>query len=143
MLNLKTKKINKMTLKEKINADFMVAFKNREMEKKNFLGVVKGEIQNEEGRSGIASDEVVLGILKKIEKSLTQTNTEQSLKELDYIKPYLPQMMSESLVREKVEIYINSGLSNMGQIMGEFNKNYKGLVDNKMLSGIVKEYLSN
>jgi uncharacterized protein YqeY len=132
-----------MTLKEKINADFMVAFKNREMEKKNFLGVVKGEIQNEEGRSGIASDEVVLGILKKIEKSLTQTNTEQSLKELDYIKPYLPQMMSESLVREKVEIYINSGLSNMGQIMGEFNKNYKGLVDNKMLSGIVKEYLSN
>jgi uncharacterized protein YqeY len=143
MLNLKTKKINKMTLKEKINADFMVAFKNREMEKKNFLGVVKGEIQNEEGRSGIASDEVVLGILKKIEKSLTQTNTEQSLKELDYIKPYLPQMMSESLVREKVEIYINSGLSNMGQIMGEFNKNYKGLVDNEMLSGIVKEYLSN
>ena len=132
-----------MTLKEKINADFMVAFKNREMEKKNFLGVVKGEIQNEEGRSGIASDEVVLGILKKIEKSLTQTNTEQSLKELDYIKPYLPQMMSESLVREKVEIYINSGLSNMGQIMGEFNKNYKGLVDNEMLSGIVKEYLSN
>jgi uncharacterized protein YqeY len=132
-----------MTLKEKINADFMVAFKNREMEKKNFLGVVKGEIQNEEGRSGIASDEVVSGILKKIEKSLTQTNTEQSLKELDYIKPYLPQMMSESLVREKVEIYINSGLSNMGQIMGEFNKNYKGLVDNKMLSEIVKEYLSN
>jgi uncharacterized protein YqeY len=132
-----------MTLKERINADFMIAFKNREMEKKNFLGVVKGEIQNEEGRSGIASDEVVLGILKKIEKSLTQTNTEQSLKELDYIKPYLPQMMSESLVREKVKTYINSGLSNMGQIMGEFNKNYKGLVDNKMLSEIVKEYLSN
>jgi uncharacterized protein YqeY len=132
-----------MTLKERINADFMIAFKNREMEKKNFLGVVKGEIQNEEGRSGIASDEVVLGILKKIEKSLTQTNTEQSLKELDYIKPYLPQMMSESLVREKVKTYINSGLSNMGQIMGEFNKNYKGLVDNKMLSEIAKEYLSN
>jgi uncharacterized protein YqeY len=132
-----------MTLKERINAEFMIAFKNREMEKKNFLGVVRGEIQNEEGRSGIASDEVVLGILKKIEKSLTQTNTDHSLKELDYIKPYLPQMMSESLVRERVEIYINSGLSNMGQIMGEFNKNYKGLVDNKMLSEIVKEYLSN
>ena len=58
-----------MTLKEQINADFMFAFKNKEMEKKNFLGVVKGEIQNEEGRSGIASDDVVLGILKKMEKS--------------------------------------------------------------------------
>jgi uncharacterized protein YqeY len=55
-----------MTLKEQINADFMSAFKNKEMDKKNFLGVVKGEIQNEEGRSGTVTDEVVLSILKKI-----------------------------------------------------------------------------
>lgn len=132
-----------MNLKERINADFMSAFKNREIEKKNFLGVVKGEIQNEEGRVGNVTDETVLGILKKIEKSLIQTNTEQSIREREYIKPYLPQMMSEDLIREKVKIYIESGLSNMGQIMGEFNKNYKGLVDNKVLSEIVKEYLNN
>jgi len=44
----------------------MSAFKNKEMDKKNFLGVVKGEIQNEEGRSGTVTDEVVLSILKKI-----------------------------------------------------------------------------
>ena len=48
-----------MTLKEKINADFMSAFKNKETDKKNFLGVVKGEIQNEEGRSGEITDEGV------------------------------------------------------------------------------------
>ena len=33
-----------MTLSEQINAEFMIAFKNKEMEKKNFLGVVKGKI---------------------------------------------------------------------------------------------------
>ena len=132
-----------MTLKEQINADFMSAFKNKEMDKKNFLGVVKGEIQNEEGRSGIASDDVVLAILKKMEKSLTQTNTPESLKELEYIKPYLPQMMSEGLIREKVTTYIMCGLTNLGQIMGEFNKNYKGLVDNKTVSTIAKELLEN
>ena len=82
-----------MTLKERINADFMIAFKAKEMERKNFLGVVKGEIQNEEGRGSTATDEVVLSILKKIEKSLIQTNTEESLGELEYIKPYLPKMM--------------------------------------------------
>ena len=59
-----------MSLKERINADFMAAFKAKEMDKKNFLGVVKGEIQNEVGRSGKDDDETVMGILKKIEKSL-------------------------------------------------------------------------
>ena len=76
-----------MTLKEKINADFMSAFKNKETDKKNFLGVVKGEIQNEEGRSGEMTDEGVMNILRKMEKSLKQTNTPESLQELEYIKP--------------------------------------------------------
>jgi len=34
-----------MTLKEKINKDFIVAFKSREMVKKSLLSVVKAEIQ--------------------------------------------------------------------------------------------------
>ena len=131
-----------MTLKERINADFMVAFKNKEMNKKNFLGVIKGEIQNTELRGISPTDENVLNILRKMEKSLTQTNTPESLSELEYIKPYLPLMMSESLCREKIAMMIRSGVTNMGQIMGEFNKRYKGLVDNKMISSILKETLS-
>jgi uncharacterized protein YqeY len=131
-----------MTLKERINADFMVAFKNKEMDKKNFLGVIKGEIQNTELRGISPTDENVLNILRKMEKSLTQTNTPESLSELEYIKPYLPLMMSESLCREKIAMMIGSGVTSMGQIMGEFNKHYKGLVDNKMISSILKETLS-
>jgi uncharacterized protein YqeY len=130
-----------MTIKERINADFMTAFKNKEMEKKNFLGVVKGEIQNEEGRTGEVNDEVVLSILRKMEKSLKQTNTEESLRELEYIKPYLPQMMSEELIREKVKEYIDNGMTNVGLIMAEFNKNYKGLVDNRIVSTVIREML--
>jgi uncharacterized protein YqeY len=128
-------------LKEQINADFMTAFKNKEMEKKNFLGVVKGEIQNEEGRTGTATDEVVLGILKKMEKSLTQTNTSESLKELEYIKPYLPEMMSEEKICEIIMSYKLKGLSNTGSMMGEFNRNFKGLADNKIVSRVVQEIL--
>jgi len=128
-------------LKERINADFMSAFKNKETEKKNFLGVVKGEIQNEEGRSGSATDEVVVAILRKMEKSLTQTNTPDSLKELEYIKPYLPAQMGPDRIREIVSNYKLNGLVNVGQIMGEFNKNFKGQADNKIVSEIVKEVL--
>ena len=129
-------------LKERINADFMSAFKNKETEKKNFLGVVKGEIQNEEGRSGSATDEVVVAILRKMEKSLTQTNTPDSLKELEYIKPYLPVQMGTDRIREIVSNYKLNGLLNVGQIMGEFNKNFKGQADNKIVSEIVKEVLA-
>ena len=129
-------------LKERINADFMFAFKNKETEKKNFLGVVKGEIQNEEGRSGLATDEVVVAILRKMEKSLTQTNTTDSLKELEYIKPYLPVQMGPDRIREIVSNYKLNGLMNVGQIMGEFNKSFKGQADNKVVSEIVKEVLA-
>ncbi len=131
-----------MTLKEKINADFMFAFKNKETDKKNFLGVVKGEIQNEEGRSGEMTDEGVMNILRKMEKSLKQTNTPESLQELEYIKPYLPQLMGEEQIREIILGYKTNGLNNVGQMMGEFNKNYKGLADNKLVSQVIKEILN-
>jgi uncharacterized protein YqeY len=132
-----------MSLKERINVDFMDAFKSKQMDKKNFLGVVKGEIQNEVGRSGKDDDETVINILKKIEKSLKQTNTEESLKELEYIKPYLPTMMGEDQIRDILLTYKSNGINNVGLMMGEFNKNYKGLADNKLVSEITKEILKN
>ena len=131
-----------MSLKERINIDFMAAFKAKDMDKKNFLGLIKSEIQNEFGRSGKEDDETVLGILKKMEKSLKQTNTDESLGELEYIKPYLPTMMGEDRIREILHDYKANGLNNVGQMMGEFNKVYKGKADNALVSKIVKELLA-
>lgn len=131
-----------MSLKEQIQVDFMVAFKAKDMDKKNFLGLIKSEIQNEFGRSGKEDDETVLGILKKMEKSLKQTNTDESLGELEYIKPYLPTMMGEDRIREILHDYKSNGLNNVGQMMGEFNKVYKGKADNALVSKIVKEVLA-
>jgi len=127
-----------MTLKEQINADFMTAFKNKEMTKKNFLGLIKGEIQNNESRQIESTDENVMSVLKKMEKSLKLTNTPESLSELEFIKPYLPVLLGEdqiiSIIREMKE----NGLTNVGQIMGEFNKNYKGQVDNKVVATLIQ-----
>jgi uncharacterized protein YqeY len=131
-----------MSLKEQIQTDFMAAFKAKDMDKKNFLGLIKGEIQNEFGRSGKEDDETVLSILKKMEKSLKQTNTDESLAELEYIKHYLPTMMGEDRIREILLTYKTNGLNNVGQMMGEFNKSFKGLADNTVVSKIVKEVLA-
>ena len=132
-----------MSLKEQINADFMAAFKAKEMEKKNFLGVVKGEIQNEAGRSGKEDDETVLRILTKMEKSLKQTNTTESLTELEYIKPYLPTRMGSDEIEAIVRGYYNdNGLTTMALIMREFNITYKGKADNQEVSAIINKVIA-
>jgi uncharacterized protein YqeY len=128
-----------MTIKERINADFIEAFKAKDMAKKTFLGILKGEIQNEEGRGAVSTDESVLTIIKKMEKSLKTTNTPESLVELEYIKPYLPVLMGEGKIREIVNGYKATGLTNAGQIMGQFSKEYKGLADMKLVSNIIAE----
>jgi uncharacterized protein YqeY len=131
-----------MSLKEQISVDFMAAFKAKEMEKKNFLGVVKGEIQNEAGRSGKEDDETVLRILTKMEKSLKQTNTVESLTELEYIKPYLPTRMGVDEIETIVRGYYNdNGLTTMALIMREFNTNYKGKADNQEVSAIINKVI--
>ena len=132
-----------MSLKETINTDFMIAFKAKDMDRKNFLGVVKGEIQNEEGRKigrTVSSDDMVMTILRKMEKSLKQTNPPESISELEYIKPYLPQLMSEEQIRQIVAGYISSGFKNPSAIIATFNKEHKGLADNKLVSEIIKEF---
>lgn len=114
------------------------------MGKKNFLGVVKGEIQNEMGRSGKDDDQTVLSILKKMEKSLKQTNTEESLNELIYLKPYLPVTMSDDEVRRLIKEILarENSTKNIGFVMGIFNKEQSGKsFDNKIVSQIIKEEL--
>jgi len=126
-----------MTLKEQINADFITAFKAKEMTKKNFLGLLKGEIQNSELRGIASTDENVLSILKKMEKSLKQTNTSESLGELEYLNPYLPQLMSGEEILSIIKQLRESGLTSVGQIMGAFNKDYKGKADNSLVSKLI------
>ena len=110
-----------MLLKQRINADFMEALKNKQTDKKNFLGVIRGEIQNEEFRAlGIGDDATVLNILRKIEKSLKQTNTAESLAELEYIKPYLPAEMTEADIEAKITELKANGASNIAEVMRAF-----------------------
>lgn len=134
-----------MTLYDKIKEDFMTAFKAREIEKKNFLGVIKGEIQKEEGRGVEATDENVLKVIRAMEKSLTQTGTEDALRELEYIKPYLPQLMSEDEVRKNVAFYLSicdDGFDNIGGVMKFFKEKFSGKVDNKIVARVAKEMIS-
>jgi uncharacterized protein YqeY len=133
-----------MTLKEKINADFMTAFKSKNMVAKSILSVVKGEIQTVEKNIGSdnLSDVEVTKILTKTVKSLKETialsNDEKSKVELSVIEVYLPTQMSKEEVTTKVTELVNSGITQIGDIMKEFATLP---VDKKMVSESIKEVI--
>lgn len=131
-----------MTLKEKINADFMNALKSKNVVAKNILSVVKGEIQTIEKNIGSEnlSDIEVTKILTKNAKSLKETismaNDEKSKLELAIVEVYLPKQMSKEEVTAKVTELVNSGITQIGAIMKEFATLP---ADKKMVSETIKE----
>jgi uncharacterized protein YqeY len=129
-----------MKLKERVNADYMKAFREKNTVVKNLLSVVKGEIQNAEKSPGSTdvnlSDEGVIKILNKIAKSLKEVNNEQAKVELEFIDGYLPKQMSKEEITIKVTELVNSGITQIGSIMKEFASLP---ADKKVVSEVIKE----
>lgn len=138
-----------MTLKEKINADYMKAFKEKNTVKKNLLSVVKSEITTIEKNTSVdnLSDADVTKILNKTAKSLNETiksltstdygeSLVQACAELAIIQCYLPTLMSKEEVDAKVNELVTSGITQIGSIMKEFATLP---ADKKMVSESIKE----
>ena len=139
--NLKQKD---MTLKERISADYMTAFKAKDSVVKNLLSVIKGEIQTIEKNTGIEnmSDEDVTKILNKTVKSLKETlqasDSVDTKLELVIIESYLPKQLSKEEIFTKVTDLKSAGITNIGQIMKEFAALP---VDRKIVSEAIKEII--
>jgi len=117
-----------MTLIEKLDSDFKEAYKSKQFERKDFLGLVRGEATKQ---SKTPSDAEVVKTLKAFEKSLLSVIEANSAKdvqpqdwnekdELSIVQSYLPKQMSESEIDAKVNEAVAGGASNIGQIMGAF-----------------------
>lgn len=133
-----------MTLKERISADYLAAFKAKDSVAKNLLSVIKGEIQTIEKNTGIEnmSDEDVTKILNKTVKSLKETlqasvSVDAKL-ELSIVESYLPKQMSKDEIFVKVTELKIAGITNIGQIMKEFAALP---VDRKVVSEVIKEVI--
>jgi hypothetical protein len=133
-----------MTLKEKINADYMTAFKAKDAVSKKLLSVIKGEIQTIEKNVGVdsLSDEEVTKILNKTVKSLKETlqasDSADTKLELEIVEAYLPKQLSKDEILSKVTELKVAGITNIGQIMKEFATLP---VDRKLVSEVIKEVM--
>ena len=149
-----------MSLKEQIDADIKKAMLEKNKDDLRALRAIKSMIllaQTEKGAGeGIGAD-AEMKILQKSAKQRTDSialytqqnrsdlaETEQS--ELDVIKRYLPEQLSEEELASKVsEIIAKVGansMKDMGKVMGMASKELAGKADGKMISQVVKQLLS-
>lgn len=134
-----------MNLKEKIQSDYIAAFKSGNSVVKNLLSVVKGDIQTAEKNLVVSSldDSEVVKILTKFSKNLKEnislSNDEGSKLELSVIESYLPKQMSVDDIQSKISSLVASGVTNIGQIMKEFATLP---ADKKVVSELAKKAIS-
>lgn len=134
-----------MTIIERINADYMTAFKAKDTVTKNILGVVRGEIQTAEKKGTEPTDENVIAILKKVEKGLNESisgGDETAKEELKAISVYLPAQLEEGQIRTILQGFYANGVDSIAGMMREFNAKYKGKADNRLVSTVANAILS-
>ena len=131
-----------MNLIETINADFMTAYKEKNMEKKDFLGVLKTEVTKE---SKTPDDMYVIGKIKSMIKNAEATNS-LSENELEILNGYLPKQLTEDEIKTFISNIITdngfSGSKDMGKVMGLLKEGFDGQYDGKMASQLVKTLLN-
>jgi uncharacterized protein YqeY len=133
-----------MTIEQKINSQFMTAYKEKNMDLKNFLGVLKGEMETQKKNLKVESltDEESIKILNKFAKGIKEniklSNDEKFYKELAIVESFLPKELTRDEIEQKVNELISSGASNIGDIMKGFAQLS---ADKKIVSEIAKSKL--
>lgn len=140
-------------IKAKIIEDVKVAMKARDSKNLITLRILVSEIKRVEidTRKELDDAGVIVILQKEIKKrrdtiefakqaeraEMVQDNEQ----EIKLIQNYLGAQLSEDKLKEIIVKIIASGTTNIGQIMGVLNKDYKGQFEGKLASGIVKELL--
>jgi uncharacterized protein YqeY len=130
-----------MKLIERISNDFTEAYKAKDMDKKNFLGVIKTEVTKE---SKTPEDSYIISKIKSMIKNAEATNSLTD-NELSILNEYLPTQMAEETLKDAIKLLIDdyelSSLKEMGKVMTYLKNNFDGQYDGRMASTITKELL--
>jgi len=146
-----------MTLKEKIDQDFIEAYKNKDTDKVSVLRMLKSAIKNFEiNEKHPSSDDDILKVLKKEAKQRRDSIEEygkagrpdlidQEEKELKLLNEYLPAQLSPDEVRIEVEKIVAStgasSISDLGKVMSLAVASLGSKADGAIIAKIAREIL--
>ena len=149
-----------MNLELKITDALKEAMKTKNQDSLTALRAVKSAImlhKTQKSYDGKLSEEDEMKILQKLVKQRKDSAdiykgqgrndlADPELKEAELIQQFLPEALSEDEVKEVVRSIIveigAEGMKDMGKVMGISTKKLIGKADGKMISTIVKEFLS-
>jgi uncharacterized protein YqeY len=148
-----------MTIKEQIDADYITAYKAKDITAKTALSSIKAAITNA-FKSNVTWDATDDEIIKIINKGIKQR--EESIKmyetagrqelvdkerdEMEVLKKYMPtQMTSDEItlalkeILQDLSVAIKNQQALVGKTIGEFNKRYQGRADIGTVKNIVNQ----
>ena len=141
-----------------LQQELVVAMKAGEKAKmkglRNIIGKLKAaKIDKGESLTNEKSLKILKSAAKQLKESIDQYQkggrddlAEEEAYELSLLEKYLPEQLSEEIIREPVKnIVENTGaesIQNMGQVMGAAMKEFAGSADGKLVQKIVQDELS-
>nr|MBN2278225.1 GatB/YqeY domain-containing protein [candidate division Zixibacteria bacterium] len=147
-----------MSLLKKIDDDLIKALKAREQDKVTLLRGLKSDIKYKNIEKGEElTDDDIVGVLsaaaKRRRDSIEQFRAgnrmdlvEKESTELELIRQYLPQQLSEDklreIIRESIRITGADSPAKMGLVMKDLMPKVKGQADGKLVNQLVRDLLS-
>ena len=149
-----------MSLELKITTALKKAMKSKNKMALTALRAVKSAIllhKTQKSSDGELSNEDEIKILQKLVKQRKDSAAiytgqgrndlaDPELKEAELIQQFLPKALSEDEVKEVIKSIIDEsgaeGMKDMGKVMGLSTKKIMGKADGKLISTIVREFLS-
>ncbi|EQF23960.1 yqey-like family protein [Clostridioides difficile CD160] len=146
-----------MSLKQKLQEDLKSSMKNKDTVRKSVVTLIRASIKQYEVDNRVELDED--GIIDVIAKQLKQrrdalvefekAGREDLIKEteaeIEVLKEYLPQQLSEEELEEIVKSTISevgaTSMKDMGKIMSLIQPKVKGRADGKLINKLVKQNL--
>jgi uncharacterized protein YqeY len=148
-----------MSLSERIEKDYLAAFKAKKTDVVAVLRMLKAAVKNKqvELRRELADNEVLDVVARQVkqrQESIDQFRAanrndlaEIEERELVVLRTYLPKALTPEELEEAVVSTIQtlgvSGMKDMGKVMSAILGEYAGRVDGKELSALVRARLSS
>jgi uncharacterized protein len=150
-----------IVLREQINESIKSAMKSQDKLRLSTLRLVSSAIKyadiEAERTSKVLSEDDILGLLQKMikqrhesvdiyDKGGRKELADQERGEIEIIKSFLPQQMSEAETSEAIGAVIKEtgaqGVKDMGKVMASLKQAYAGKMDFGKASGLVKSLLT-
>lgn len=147
-----------MSLKEQLLQDMKVSMREKDTIRKDTIQIVRaGILQIEKDTKQELGDDGVVGVISRelkkrydvlpdYEKSGREESIMDIKRQIEILKSYLPEQLSENeiinIVQNAIKELGASSMKDMGNVMKLITPKFKGRADNKLVSEIVKKNLS-